>query len=408
MTTTLYILRHSNSGMLWLGKTLGSTPKKIRHWKWKELTSQDSTVELLQFKSFDDPKDASDALKDFRKRYSVMTSAQWANSGCYVDKFTPYVYKIRHRETGIIYVGVRYGKSSNPSKFFKNYFTSSQRVKELGWENFDLEEIRVFKTPEAAVDHEAHILHKLYHELGRDRFQATLLNRSIAGTGVTDEVSIAKMLATREAKSPEEKAKINARISAAKQAKSYAEKEAINNKIRATRSLRPAEEKAIEYANRWVTRRLNFEAKPKEEQEAIRAERSVKARTRAPVSTETRAKQSLAQRNRQPHSKETIALRSASLRAFNASPEGLKSIARRAAKNTGKSRAPEVRAKMSISARNRSPVSEATRTLMRIAASSRPPQSAETIAKRVAKNTGKTRTAEQRANLRAGQQLRYT
>lgn len=173
MTTTLYILRHSNSGMLWLGKTLGSTPKKIRHWKWKELTSQDSTVELLQFKSFDDPKDASDALKDFRKRYSVMTSAQWANSGCYVDKFTPYVYKIRHRETGIIYVGVRYGKSSNPSKFFKNYFTSSQRVKELGWENFDLEEIRVFKTPEAAVDHEAHILHKLYHELGRDRFQAT-------------------------------------------------------------------------------------------------------------------------------------------------------------------------------------------------------------------------------------------
>lgn len=71
-------------------------------------------------------------------------------------KALPYVYKITHKETGQFYIGSRYSKNikhHSEDLGFK-YFTSSKLVKQLGFENFKIEWIEEFHTPELAYDWE--------------------------------------------------------------------------------------------------------------------------------------------------------------------------------------------------------------------------------------------------------------
>jgi len=113
----------------------------------------------------------------------VRTSARWVNSDVYLDRPSPYVYLICHRETGLLYLGSKFARAANPSRLFKEYFTSSRRVKELGWQGFDVLEVRA--TPKAR-ELEAKLLQSWYRHLGYDTFCATFLNRNTAPGIVAD------------------------------------------------------------------------------------------------------------------------------------------------------------------------------------------------------------------------------
>lgn len=45
--------------------------------------------------------------------------------------FVPYVYYVKHKPTGIQYIGSKFSKNAHPSLFLKNYFTSSTLMQEL-------------------------------------------------------------------------------------------------------------------------------------------------------------------------------------------------------------------------------------------------------------------------------------
>lgn len=60
----------------------------------------------------------------------------------------PYVYLLHHLPTGYLYYGSKYAKSADPEQFWKTYFTSSVKVKELirlyGADSFEYEIRRTF------------------------------------------------------------------------------------------------------------------------------------------------------------------------------------------------------------------------------------------------------------------------
>ncbi len=78
--------------------------------------------------------------------------------------FMPYVYFIKHIQTGIWYIGSKYAKSANPSTFLKTYFTSSEIIHELlkQSELIDIEYkiLKVFKTIDETVEYENRLLIK--------------------------------------------------------------------------------------------------------------------------------------------------------------------------------------------------------------------------------------------------------
>lgn len=62
-----------------------------------------------------------------------------------MTKILPYVYRLTHKETGQYYIGYR--KANKVQSYYDIgivYFSSSPRVKELGFENFDIEIIAEF------------------------------------------------------------------------------------------------------------------------------------------------------------------------------------------------------------------------------------------------------------------------
>lgn len=193
----LYVVRHQASGLLWFGKT-NKDPSlcepEVRHWKWKELVAETSAVELLQVREFYDAREATRRQREFRKEHLVKQSVRWINSDCYADRNIPYVYMIRHLETGQLYVGSSYGKKANPSLFGKNYRTSSHRVKDLGFDSFDILEI---KAKVDARNHEAKILQEWYHTLGRQSFCELFLNRNLAPGFLHDDATYARISAMK-------------------------------------------------------------------------------------------------------------------------------------------------------------------------------------------------------------------
>lgn len=189
----LYILKHQKSQLMWVGTTCKDPHEhqpKLTHWKWVELLSTDSKTELLQVRTFQNSRSAAKCLKEFRLEHRVRTSSIWVNSDCYLDKNTPYVYLIRHRESGKMYIGVKYAKKANPSRFFKEYFTSSKIVIAMGWENFELLEI---KATADAIRLEATRLHEAYTKFGRERFCDVFLNRNLCPAYVLDNETYARI-----------------------------------------------------------------------------------------------------------------------------------------------------------------------------------------------------------------------
>lgn len=79
----------------------------------------------------------------------------------------PYTYYIKHLPTGLKYYGSKYGKGSDPAKFWvpNGYFTSSNYVKELikeyGIETFKVKVTKTFATSEEALAHEYRFIQRV-------------------------------------------------------------------------------------------------------------------------------------------------------------------------------------------------------------------------------------------------------
>ena len=75
-------------------------------------------------------------------------------------EYIPYVYFVKHRSTGLKYIGVRYARGCNPSDFWVSYFTSSKSIhkliKRFGKDDFSFRIIHKFPNePEKAILREA-------------------------------------------------------------------------------------------------------------------------------------------------------------------------------------------------------------------------------------------------------------
>jgi hypothetical protein len=105
----------------------------------------------------------------------------------------PYVYKIKHKITKLLYVGVSYSKKSNPNLFMteKGYKTSSKKVhaiiKEEGLQIFNIEKIIVCKTPKYAISLEKKYLQWAYKKLGKDSFIKIFINRNLQSQFIHDD-----------------------------------------------------------------------------------------------------------------------------------------------------------------------------------------------------------------------------
>lgn len=82
-------------------------------------------------------------------------------------KSIPYTYYLRHKASGMQYYGVKYGKKSDPEKFWTitGYKTSSKIIRKIiaveGMDAFHAEVRKIFETKEEAVDHEQRFLRKV-------------------------------------------------------------------------------------------------------------------------------------------------------------------------------------------------------------------------------------------------------
>lgn len=79
--------------------------------------------------------------------------------------FVPYVYYIRHKPTGIRYIGSKFSHNAHPSLFLKNYFTSSTLIQEL-LSNCELKDIefkilKTFVSITETTQYEQRILRKI-------------------------------------------------------------------------------------------------------------------------------------------------------------------------------------------------------------------------------------------------------
>ena len=91
------------------------------------------------------------------------------------EKVMPYVYMGTHRETGQFYIGYRYANTCPSScDLGTHYFTSSKRIKHLGFENFEWIILAEFFDKEAAWVVE--------NEMIKEHFRDTLnLNQQVYG-----------------------------------------------------------------------------------------------------------------------------------------------------------------------------------------------------------------------------------
>lgn len=102
-----------------------------------------------------------------------------------------YYYRIKHRETGVTYIGCQYGRTADPSLFFIKYFTSSKTIRQLIMEDGKdvFEVVKVVKMKDARM-FEHRVLRYCYNKLGKDLFLKKFYNRNIAPGILLDEDSI--------------------------------------------------------------------------------------------------------------------------------------------------------------------------------------------------------------------------
>lgn len=122
----------------------------------------------------------------------------------------PYTYLIKHRPTNRVYYGMRAANKVDPEQdLWQHYFTSSPKVQQLieetGRESFDIEIRKVFETKEQAVAWETRVLRRC-RVLEDDRW----INQNVAGYIVPTEESRKKIsdFHKGKAKSDEHKEKI--------------------------------------------------------------------------------------------------------------------------------------------------------------------------------------------------------
>ena len=76
----------------------------------------------------------------------------------------PYTYFLYHNPTGFKYYGSRYSKHAHPDDFWKTYFTSSKKVKELisqyGKDSFCFKIRQTFDTREACIKWEQTVINR--------------------------------------------------------------------------------------------------------------------------------------------------------------------------------------------------------------------------------------------------------
>lgn len=105
----------------------------------------------------------------------------------------PYTYLVKHKPTGRVYYGMRAANKVEPEQdLWQHYFTSSPKVQQLieetGPESFDVEIRKVFETKEQAVFWETRVLRRC-RVLEDDRW----INQNIAGYIVPTEESRRKI-----------------------------------------------------------------------------------------------------------------------------------------------------------------------------------------------------------------------
>ena len=69
-----------------------------------------------------------------------------------------YVYKLTHKVTGQFYIGYRGANKLPAAEDLPKYRSSSQKVKEMGFDNFNWEILAEFQTPEEAYGHENRLI----------------------------------------------------------------------------------------------------------------------------------------------------------------------------------------------------------------------------------------------------------
>ena len=126
----------------------------------------------------------------------------------------PYTYFIKSKITGEFYYGVKYSKDANPEMFWKNYFTSSNTVKNLverdGKDSFEFQIRKIFETREQALNWEQNVIRKIRNwngclniSLGGDAIKSHK-NRSIIGEdGLTSYQRAGKKLSQNLKNNPE-------------------------------------------------------------------------------------------------------------------------------------------------------------------------------------------------------------
>lgn len=72
--------------------------------------------------------------------------------------YKPYVYFLENKTTGMKYIGAKYAKNSDPSLFWKTYFTTSKHVKKLldifGKDDFKFKILKTFNSAYLALQYE--------------------------------------------------------------------------------------------------------------------------------------------------------------------------------------------------------------------------------------------------------------
>lgn len=113
-------------------------------------------------------------------------------------KVTPYVYCLTHKETGQFYIGYReINKVPSNQDLGLKYFTSSRKIRELGFDNFEFKILAEFFDGNSAYEHENRLIEQNIKN-------PLCLNRSFTKEGSRKFSSAGKPL------SPEIKAKISA------------------------------------------------------------------------------------------------------------------------------------------------------------------------------------------------------
>ena len=75
-----------------------------------------------------------------------------------LNNILPYVYKLTHKETGQFYIGYRCANKVRSELDILRYKSSSKYVKELGFENFNIEIIAEFFNAEDAYEFEQNLI----------------------------------------------------------------------------------------------------------------------------------------------------------------------------------------------------------------------------------------------------------